>query len=58
MLAISKTDQGKFEEIPLIAYNQDSWTKHSDHQQVNTTLLIEMWTVFNGYLIHLIMKYS
>lgn len=44
----------QFENVPTITYNQDNWTKHSYHNQMNTKHLINFWEMYNRHLIYLI----
>ncbi|MFC6101899.1 DinB family protein [Olivibacter domesticus] len=46
--------RGQFEDLPRIAYNQDSWNTYSYHQLIKTHQLITFWETYNRQLLAII----
>jgi hypothetical protein len=44
----------QFEDVPLIKYDQDNWTKHSYHQQIEGKKVIAFWAEHNKYLAEIL----
>jgi hypothetical protein len=44
----------QFEDVPLIKYDQDNWTRHSFHQNISGKKVIEFWVVHNKYLVEIL----
>jgi len=48
--------RAQFEHIPVIHYDQDQWNKFSYHEYMKKADLIEMWKVYNRYLLEIIKR--
>ncbi len=44
----------QFETIPFIKYDQNNWNHYSNYQELDAAHLIQLWTIYNRHLIHII----
>jgi hypothetical protein len=48
--------RAQFEDRPLISYNQDQWNKCSQYNSIESSQLIQFWTLYNKHLIEIIKR--
>lgn len=48
--------RGQFEHHPEIRYDQNKWNEFNFYQEINSTLIINFWTVYNKQLIEIIKR--
>ncbi len=46
--------RAQFEQKPTISYNQNEWNKFNFYNQIDSTQLINFWTVYNKHLLTII----
>ncbi len=46
--------RGQFETIPTIAYNQIEWNKNNYYQQMQSSQIIDFWSIYNKQILELI----
>lgn len=46
--------RGQFETIPAISYNQIEWNKNNYYQQMQSSQIIDFWSIYNKQILELI----
>ena len=44
----------QYEDNPAISYNQDKWVAISNYQQMNSSLVIQLWYLLNKQVVSIL----
>jgi hypothetical protein len=50
--------RSRVEDIPNISYNQDKWNDLTHYNDVNSTVIIQLWEAYNKLIVHIISNIS
>ncbi len=48
--------RAQYEYAPYIGYDQDEWVTQNHWQEYTTTDLIDLWTLYNKHLVHVMKR--
>lgn len=48
--------RAQFQDVPHIIYDQNNWNKFSFYQSMDSTHLINLWTVYNLHLVEIMKR--